>query len=220
MKLQEAATEIQNNLRALTYRVNVECIRMDKQAEYDARWLEALMMSIKGTRITNSYGDGGCGDENDTDVEEMTVVLMVTAAQDVAPGDDDDDVDDDEDVDNSNGGGDDDDNDDDEIDGGEDDVAIECNRSPDYGSWRWWRWWWWQRYADDDEVDGDEDDDGTDGDRRSGYELLMVTKMKIRMMVKVIMTTMMMIMLTMNLMMIMILITMVVIIETFVLGPT
>ena len=27
-------------------------------------------MSIKGTRITNGYGDGGCGDENDTDVED------------------------------------------------------------------------------------------------------------------------------------------------------
>ena len=28
------------------------------------------MMSIKGTRITNGYGDGACGDKNDTDVED------------------------------------------------------------------------------------------------------------------------------------------------------
>ena len=28
------------------------------------------MMSIKGTRITNGYGDVACGDENDTDVED------------------------------------------------------------------------------------------------------------------------------------------------------
>lgn len=28
------------------------------------------MMSIKGTPITNGYGDGACGDENDTDVED------------------------------------------------------------------------------------------------------------------------------------------------------
>ena len=91
---------------------------MDKQAEYDARWLESLVKSIKVSRITNGYGDGGCGDEKDTDVEDgdtddddymmMIVVLMVTAAQDVAPGDDDDDVD------HSNGG---DDDDNDEIDG-------------------------------------------------------------------------------------------------------
>ena len=52
----------------------------------------------------------------------------------LAPGDDDD-VDDDEDVDHSNGGGDEDDNDDDEIDWGEDDVAIDCNRSPGRSPW-------------------------------------------------------------------------------------
>ena len=35
------------------------------------------MMSIKGTRITNGFGDGGCGDEKDTKMLKMAILMMI-----------------------------------------------------------------------------------------------------------------------------------------------